>query len=368
MRITRRTFKTTIQLYDQSVPLISKGDSFGPNTPVAKHFLPPPRVFYLSVLAGLTKKAMLTAKVKILVSKGDEVAYKDRLATVTADFTGSGSVKEEEIRSPLHGIVEEVIENSGNILIREILDPSRTTETVDISASLKKRNLFSRRISIREGSFIEKGEMLPGSNDGVMGHGIESPISGIIRSVDLSTGKVVIERKVEEVNILAGFYGEVEEVGEKALTLSGEGDVLYGRTGIGPEGWGRLEMAGNSSLSEITAYRLAHSISGKVLCGYSASLDALEIAAERGAAGIVAAYARHGEMSKFAGREIVLSSTGSEKIPYPIVVTEGFGKGEPDDDLYRELRKREGWWTYIRPATQMRAGVLRPTVLLQNIG
>ena len=105
--------------------------------------------------------------------------------------------------------------------------------------------------------------------------------------------------------------------------------------------------------------------SGKFLVGGSGvTYEALQKAAEVGALGIIVGGIMDKDLIGFLGYDIGVAITGSEKIPLTIVATEGFGKlaiAQRTFDLLKSLNGRSG---SINGATQIRAGVIRPELIV----
>ena len=72
-------------------------------------------------------------------------------------------------------------------------------------------------------------------------------------------------------------------------------------------------------------------------------------------------------LSKILGFSLGVAITGSEKIGPSIMITEGFGNVEMSDKTYDILRSHAGKNASINGATQIRAGVIRPEVIIPII-
>src|SRR5205823_5739393 len=104
---------------------------------------------------------------------------------------------------------------------------------------------------------------------------------------------------------------------------------------------------------------------GLVLAGGSnISGAALRKAASLGVAGIVVGAIVDRDLIDFLGYDIGVAITGHEAIDLTLIVTEGFGTIRMADRTFRLLRSLEGQVASINGATQIRAGVLRPEVIV----
>ena len=64
------------------------------------------------------------------------------------------------------------------------------------------------------------------------------------------------------------------------------------------------------------------------------------------------------------GYELGVAITGSEELGLTLIVTEGFGEMEMAGKTFELLQSRAGMKASINGATQIRAGVIRPEVII----
>ncbi|HZO89163.1 MAG TPA: hypothetical protein VFB38_12575, partial [Chthonomonadaceae bacterium] len=98
---------------------------------------------------------------------------------------------------------------------------------------------------------------------------------------------------------------------------------------------------------------------------------ALRRAAEVGAAGIVVGGVIDRELMDYLsealhqpGFDIGVAITGQEPIPFTLILTEGFGTIAMAERTFALFRSLEGKMASINGATQIRAGVIRPEVIV----
>jgi len=68
------------------------------------------------------------------------------------------------------------------------------------------------------------------------------------------------------------------------------------------------------------------------------------------------------------GYDIGVAITGQEPIAFTLVITEGFGTIQMANRTYKLLESLEGQVASINGATQIRAGVIRPEVIVPRTG
>ena len=106
---------------------------------------------------------------------------------------------------------------------------------------------------------------------------------------------------------------------------------------------------------------------GKVLVGGSvARLDALRACVKAGVAALVVGGIDAADLKELLGYDIGVAITGSEDVGLTVVVTEGFGELAMSGRTHRLLSAVKGQTASVSGATQIRAGVMRPEVLVPH--
>jgi len=80
--------------------------------------------------------------------------------------------------------------------------------------------------------------------------------------------------------------------------------------------------------------------------------------------GIVVGGFNYNDIKKIIGYDIGVAITGQEDIKTTLILTEGFGKIHMARQTFELLKKHEGDVASINGATQIRAGVIRPEVII----
>jgi hypothetical protein len=93
-------------------------------------------------------------------------------------------------------------------------------------------------------------------------------------------------------------------------------------------------------------------------------MAALRKAIECGVRGIIVGGANHGDLSQLLGREIGVGVTGHENLALSIVMTEGFGALPMTERIFGLLKQANGRHVSLDGSTQVRAGVIRPEVVI----
>jgi len=368
---------------------VAVGDVVTPDTVIAEFIHPMPRMFFISVFRSLPNQSMEGYAAEWHVTRGEEVVT-DTLV-ITFRRTSVEETKrnprltylpEVKYRIPVSGYIEEIIPESGNILLSEHVDMSRKEVTVDLYAATRLRGRpLARLLKCGFNDFVEKGQSLVrtmrGSStlySGVAQTGggssvisSKAPISGIISDINIKKGTITISRKFQKIEQNAGLHGVVTEVDKRSITISVYGRRATGICGIGGESHGILMPVCKTNDEEISPDDITDCHRGGILLGGAfVSIDALRVAAEVGVAGIISGGADHEDLCEFVGRDISIATTGSEEIPFPVILTGGFGVWPMQQDICEFLTSSAGHQVYINGKTHIRAGVIRPEIIVQE--
>jgi hypothetical protein len=149
------------------------------------------------------------------------------------------------------------------------------------------------------------------------------------------------------------------------VEVTAHGALIQGIFGIGGERRAPLLMVSQSPDQPLTESDINASQAGKVIVGGSnISGAALRKAAELGIVGIVVGGIVDKDMVDYLGYDIGVAITGQEKIPLTVMVTEGFGTLAMADRTFDLLKSLEGKTASMNGATQIRAGVIRPEIIV----
>jgi len=191
-------------------------------------------------------------------------------------------------------------------------------------------------------------------------------LDGTLESVSKVTGQVLQRGRPIPVEITAYLKGEVTEVYEgEGVEVSCQGSFMQGIFGIGGETSGQIKTATGDNTTVLTDHLIAADMAGKVVVGGSlVTADALKKAIKVGVKGIVVGGFDDKDLRDFLGYDIGVAITGSEEIGITLVVTEGFGQINMAQRTFSLLKAHEGQMACINGATQIRAGVIRPEVVI----
>jgi hypothetical protein len=166
--------------------------------------------------------------------------------------------------------------------------------------------------------------------------------------------------------VKAYLRGEVVDVHPKeGVSVACVGAFVQGIFGIGGETHGEIMMACASHEEILDEGKISQSCAGKVVVGGSrVTAGALKKAIAVKAAGVVAGGFDDRDLRDFLGYDLGVAITGSEELGITLVVTEGFGEIAMAEKTFLLFQRYEGKLACINGATQIRAGVIRPEVVI----
>ncbi|MBN1356531.1 hypothetical protein JXA40_09760 [bacterium] len=278
----------------------------------------------------LTKKRILPLKGDVVVNVGD---------TVTSDTVVA--------RTELPGKVTPI--NAANILgvpapdlVEHVLKP--------------------------EGSPIAKGEIYAVAKSffGLFKTTLKAPEDCHLENISQITGKILLRGKPLPVEVTAYLEGKVTEVyPQEGVAVECWAAFTQGIFGIGGETHGILRMVCKSKDERLSPEKISPEHRGCVLVGGSiVTAAALKKALEHGVRAIVVGGFDDQDLRNFLGYDLGVAITGSENKGITLVVTEGFGEIPMADRTFELLKNHEGHKACVNGATQIRAGVIRPEVVI----
>lgn len=223
-------------------------------------------------------------------------------------------------------------------------------------------------LQVEVGDAVAKDELLGTSKSffGLFTNRLRSPITGTLESVSTVTGQAVLREPPVPVEVRAYIDGTIEEVMEgEGVVVESQAALVQGIFGLAGEVHAPLALAVVSPDAELEAGDFREEHRGKIVVGGSSvTLAGMRRAIElEVAAVIVGGFAYH-DIAELLGYDIGVAVTGSEELGTTLVVTEGFGRIAMARATFELLQRFDGRPASVTGATQIRAGVIRPEVVL----
>jgi hypothetical protein len=193
-----------------------------------------------------------------------------------------------------------------------------------------------------------------------------SRTAGTIETISEVTGQVIIRGAPLPVQVTAYVAGEVVEViADEGVVIESDVAFVQGIFGIGGETVGPVVMACESPDQELTPERITDEMAGAVLIGGARMTGpAVRRAIEVGCAAVVSGGLDDADLREILGYDLGVAITGSETIGLSLVVTEGFGEIAMAARTHQLLGELAGCEASVNGTTQIRAGVMRPEIVI----
>ena len=276
----------------------------------------------------------------------------------------------KERRLPLKGKVESKV--------GDVVKPDDIVANTDLPGNVQMINVANQlNIDASDiedymikgsGESIKKGDLIAETKGlfGFFKSSVFSPVSGTIESVSSLTGQVVLREAPIPVEVDAYIEGEINDViSEEGVVIKTNGVFIQGIFGIGGESRGEIKSVVENRDMEITEDIITAEEKGKIIVGGSfISLDAYRKAIACEVAGIVVGGFNYYDLEEVLGYTLGVAITGSEDLVTSLIVTEGYGKIQMGQQTFDLLNTYNGKLASINGATQIRAGVIRPEIII----
>lgn len=241
----------------------------------------------------------------------------------------------------------------------------RVAEKLGIDPSEVERGL-----KVRVGQSIAAGDVLceHAGLCGLFRSVFRAPIGGTIDFITARTGHLGLRLPSKRLELRAYIDGViVDVVAGKSVTIETRGALLQGIFGVGGERSGTIKVLPVGEGEEIHERHISGDVRGAVLVGGTRpSGAALRYAASLGAVGLVVGSIDDQALAEYLGYDLGIALTGDEAVSMSVVVTEGFGVIPMAARTSRILKEFAGRQASLNGATQVRAGALRPEIIIAH--
>jgi len=220
----------------------------------------------------------------------------------------------------------------------------------------------------REGDAVAKDEILAENNPLIKWFKTEirSPVSGTIESISSVTGQVLLREPPRVLELLAYVDGTITDtIPQQGVVVETTCSLVQGIFGIGGETSGDIVVAVKAPDEPLTANHLTSAMKGKVVVGGSfLSAETMKQAKAVGVAGLVVGGIHDEDLRALLGYDLGVAITGTEQVGFTLILTEGFGTIPMAAKTFKLLSSHAGQKASISGATQIRAGVIRPEIII----
>jgi len=314
--------------------LVKPGDTVSSETIIAKSTRTFLRPFFLRVADKLRIPPEDLPSV-LKKSVGDEISAREILAEKDSRFRGA-----TPFRSPVSGTVEKILPN-GTVIVREKLEYMAKSYTVEAARDLSVApDELGRWMRCAVGDNVEKDQCIAAVGFGTHKRKTSySPVRGKIKEINLEYGVVIITPLLAELQLTAWLPGTVEEVTEKGCVILNEGTTIHCA-------WGHGGQVSGVLTNERT-------VCGRIEYREMTTADDLQALLPSGITALIT-----GGLNLKAFEEL--------HPVFAIVVIEGFGSQPMAPNIHNTLVAHQGKIAVVDATTQLRAGVIRPRVILPD--
>lgn len=193
-----------------------------------------------------------------------------------------------------------------------------------------------------------------------------SPMTGTIESISKVTGQVILRGPPIAVQVTAYLTGTVIEViPHEGVVVEADVAIVQGIFGVGGEAYGKIFQVAQLPDEDLTEQSITSEHKGGIVIGgRRITGPAVRRAISMGVSAIIAGGIDDHDLREILGYDLGVAVTGTEKIGITIIVTEGFGDIAMARRTFDLLCSHTGQEASVNGATQIRAGVMRPEIII----
>ena len=195
---------------------------------------------------------------------------------------------------------------------------------------------------------------------------VRTPITGTVESISKVTGQVFLREPPEMIRLSAYIDGTIVEVTpQQGVVVESRCAFIQGIFGVGGETAGMIAMAVHSPDEMLTASHLKPEHKDQIVVGGAlVQKETFARARELGVRALVVGGVHDRDLKDLLGYDLGVAITGTEKIGFTLIITEGFGTIPMAKRTFDLLSAKAGQKASCSGATQIRAGVIRPEVII----
>lgn len=226
-------------------------------------------------------------------------------------------------------------------------------------------------LKVKQGDQVKAGQVLAENKPFISWFktSVECPVNATVETISEVTGQLLLREAPKVLALPAYVDGKIVEVFDKfGVTVETEGAFIQGIFGVGGEANGEIAVAVASPDEELLPEDLLDTHKGKIVIGGNhAGWDAIQKAKTIGVSALVVGGIHDKDLRQLLGYDIGVAITGHEQIGLTLIITEGFGMIPMAEHTFKLLKEREGQKASISGATQIRAGVMRPEIIVPGV-
>jgi hypothetical protein len=252
---------------------------------------------------------------------------------------------------------------TGEVLVQkgERVEPTQVVARVhqtqdfrilDVARALRVPRSQVKRFVVKEvGAAVEAGQPIA-VRGGLFRHFVRAPAKGEI--VAVGNGRVLLEVEPQLIQVYAYLKGIVTAVAPgQGVTIESPGAIVQGAWGCGGEAFGVLRAVADKPDEPLQGRMIDVACHGAIVVGGGCiEASALEQAQQLQVRGLIA-----GSMEGELGAQ-------AEALPFPVILTEGWGRIPMAEPIFTLLRSQTGREASISGETRSRFDARRPEILI----
>ncbi|MFH1567205.1 MAG: hypothetical protein ABIL09_04335, partial [Gemmatimonadota bacterium] len=223
-----------------------------------------------------------------------------------------------------------------------------------------------------EGDAVQRGEPLAETRPFIkwLKTVVPAEVDGIVESISTVTGQVMLREAPLPVEVPAYVDGTVVEViPDEGVVVETRGAFVQGIFGVGGERWGPLHVVSQGPGQSLELAQVTADCAGRIIVATGlVSHAAIDRARQVGAVAVIGGGIRDRDLRDLLGYDLGVAITGTEDIGLSVIVTEGFGEIAMARRTFDILKGCHGQEASVSGATQIRAGVMRPEIIVPATG
>jgi biotin carboxyl carrier protein len=241
-----------------------------------------------------------------------------------------------ERRLPAHAAPRAMAIPSGMAIeaVQTVLqgDVLRDFRIIDVAAYFKERDAerAARWIEVHEGDRVTAGQTLAQKGKGRRARTLNAPSSGVVARID--GARLILQVADQSIDLLAKIPGEMTIIEPHAVQVTGIGALIQCMWGNGGYAYATIKPLpedGYAALSKLDV-RISEYRNVAVFGTEPLTKGDLLVAQQQALAGVIAP-SMPSALREFA-----------QELPFPVLLTEGFGQSRPTELIYRLLQSNMG--------------------------
>jgi len=225
-----------------------------------------------------------------------------------------------------------------------------------------------RALCCEVGEAVAEGQVLARTRGlfGLLASDCRAPVAGRVVAISTHTGRILLEEPGEDQEVRAFLPGLItDRMPGRGVAVSAWAAWIAGVFGVGGERTGPLALAVDGPDGVLDEGGIDGAMSGHVLIGGSlVTGPALRRAAAVGVAGIITGGVHDRDLTDWLGAEVMLADSTVLSSGLTVVVVGGFGRVPLEASVAGLLGEHVGRQACLSGHTRVRAGTLRPEVII----